>query len=209
MAVRQRKPAEDRKAEIVATAIRLASRIGPDRVTAESLARAIGISQPAIFRHFANKQAIWQAVAARISVLLDAEAERNRPGGGAADRLRALVARHLSHLAQNPAIPAILFSRELHADNEGLRAAFAGIMSNRQQVFAAIIRDGCASGEFRSDLDVEAAATLVLTLVQGTALRWSLDGRQGDLVETGLAMLETALAGFGDRGAAAADDTPI
>ena len=58
-----RKSADDRKAEIVATALRLADELGPDRLTTQAVADAVGLTQPAIFRHFPTKQALWQAVA--------------------------------------------------------------------------------------------------------------------------------------------------
>ena len=57
--VRTRKPAAERKAEIVEKAIRLAAEVGPDRMTTELLAREVGISQAGIFRHFENKSVIW------------------------------------------------------------------------------------------------------------------------------------------------------
>ncbi|MEJ2019266.1 MAG: helix-turn-helix domain containing protein, partial [Maritimibacter sp.] len=52
---RSRKSASDRKAEIVETAIRLSADVGPNRVTTQHLADAVGVTQPAIFRHFATK----------------------------------------------------------------------------------------------------------------------------------------------------------
>lgn len=70
MTVRTRKPAAERKKEIVETAIRLAAECGPDRLTTESLAKEIGISQPAIFRHFPTKSDIWEAVGQRICDLM-------------------------------------------------------------------------------------------------------------------------------------------
>ena len=193
---RVRKSAEDRKAEIVAAAIRVAGEIGPDRVTADRLAAEVGLTQPAIFRHFLDKAAIWQAVAEQISTALDVDAERTAPASSASERLTLLAARHLGHLARNPAIPAILFSRELHAGNDGLRQVFQRIMSNRQSVFAAILSDGIASGEFREDIDTAKGAALILTVIQGAAMRWSLAGRSGNLEADGQAMLILALDGF-------------
>ena len=143
-----------------------------------------------------DKAAIWQAVAEQISTALDVDAERTAPASSASERLTLLAARHLGHLARNPAIPAILFSRELHAGNDGLRQVFQRIMSNRQSVFAAILSDGIASGEFREDIDTAKGAALILTVIQGAAMRWSLAGRSGNLEADGQAMLILALDGF-------------
>ena len=58
-----RRTAEERRSEIVSAALRLADALGPDRLTTEVIAAEVGVSQPAIFRHFRTKQAIWLAVA--------------------------------------------------------------------------------------------------------------------------------------------------
>ncbi|MEZ5869283.1 MAG: TetR family transcriptional regulator, partial [Defluviimonas denitrificans] len=58
-----RKPADLRKAEIVAKVIDLADRIGPDRVTTGAVAKAVGVTQAALFRHFPTKADMWGATA--------------------------------------------------------------------------------------------------------------------------------------------------
>ena len=62
-----RKPAPERKAEILEATLRLADELGPDRLSTEAIAQAVGLTQPGIFRHFPTKQAIWEAVAAKIT----------------------------------------------------------------------------------------------------------------------------------------------
>src|SRR3546814_14574287 len=64
--MRVRKPAEERKSEIVETALRLADKVGPDRLATGQIAEAVGLTQAALFRHFPKKKDLWQAIAARI-----------------------------------------------------------------------------------------------------------------------------------------------
>ncbi|MDX9857730.1 MAG: TetR/AcrR family transcriptional regulator [candidate division Zixibacteria bacterium] len=52
----------DRKAQLVAEATRLFSRRGFDEVTVKELARVCGITEPAVYRHFVSKDAIYDAV---------------------------------------------------------------------------------------------------------------------------------------------------
>ena len=56
-----RLPTEARQAEIVAAALRLAQNSSPACITTTDLARALGLSQGALFKHFATKEAIWLA----------------------------------------------------------------------------------------------------------------------------------------------------
>lgn len=53
---------EDRHAQIIQEATRLFSRDGYRKVTIKQIAQACGITEPALYRHFASKQAIYDAV---------------------------------------------------------------------------------------------------------------------------------------------------
>ncbi len=197
MATRTRKSAKERKAEIVNATLRLAGEIGPDRMTTELLAKEIGISQPGIFRHFPTKGAIWEAVGQHIGKLLQAKmALTKKRGARPVDGLREFVIGHLTFFEATPAIPAILFSRELHADNEKLRTFFAGLIASRHQHFSKMITAEIDGGRVKKTLDADDAAFLVLALIQGLAMRWSLNARCFDLPAEGARLLDLLLDGF-------------
>lgn len=200
MSARVRKSADERKLEIVEAALRLAGEIGPDRITTEALAREVGLSQPGIFRHFPSKGDIWKAVAQHIGRQLQARAALSQNSDDPPiDQLRSLVAGHLAFISQTPAIPAILFSRELHAENEELRTFFAGLIASRQRRFSELIAMEIRAGRFDPALDADDAALLILALIQGVAMRWSLNARSFDLVAEGRRLLELQLNGFRPR----------
>ncbi|MCB1990978.1 MAG: TetR/AcrR family transcriptional regulator, partial [Geminicoccaceae bacterium] len=160
-----RKPAATRKAEIVEAALRLADELGPDRLTTEAIAGAVGLTQPAIFRHFPTKQDLWEAVGARIGELMEERwAAVPADEGRATDRVRALVATQLGLIQATPAIPAILFSRELHVENQGLRRAFLELMSRFHRLIAGLLAQARDDGELCPELDPDDLAALVIGL---------------------------------------------
>ena len=192
-----RKSADSRKAEIVTATLQLADELGPDRLTTLAVANAVGLTQPGIFRHFPTKQELWLAVAARIAetmieawnvVLADYPAPQ--------DRVSALIQVQFRQIAANPAIPAILHSRELHAENAALRAHFIGLMTRFQALLVSALTEGRARGVFRADLEPQDAAILLISLVQGLAIRWSLGQRAFSLDAEGARLLACQLALF-------------
>lgn len=188
-----RQSAEERKTQIVAEVLRLADEIGPDRLSTTDVARAVGLSQPAIFRHFPTKGALWLAVAEDIANRLQgswAEAEAAGPKA----RLRALIGAQLSAISETPALPSILFSRELQVDNQALRDVFRRLLGAFQGRLVAAIRDMQAAGDLRSDVSAEDVAILLTALVQGVAIRWTLGARGFLLVPEGLRLFEVQLA---------------
>jgi len=197
MDVRKRKSAAERKEEIIDATLRLAGEIGPDRLTTENLAREIGISQPGIFRHFPTKSAIWDAVGRHIGTLLKTKmALTQRPGSLPIDNLKSFVIGHLTFIETTPAIPAILFSRELHAENDQLRSFFASLIASRHRHFSELIQAEIAAGRFNQSLDADDAAYLILALIQGLAMRWSLNNRNFDLPAEGQRLLDLQIEGF-------------
>lgn len=202
--MRIRKTAEERKAEIVDATLRLADRLGPERLTTEAIADAVGITQPGVFRHFPRKLDLWEAVAARVGAMMESRWTKAQSRDAAPiDRIRALIAAQLRLIQSTPAIPAILFSRELHARNKGLRTAFYGLLSRFHRVVADLAGRAREAGELRGDLDPDDVAFLIIGLVQGLAVRWSISGRGFDLAEEGSRLLELQLSGFAGRCAAA------
>lgn len=86
----------DRQAAILHEAARLFAERGFSGVSLEELGAAVGVSGPAVYRHFANKQALLGAILVGVS-------ERLRRGGqsvidahdSASDRLDALIRFHV------------------------------------------------------------------------------------------------------------------
>lgn len=192
-----RQSAEERKAQIVAEVLRLADEIGPDRLSTTNVARAIGLSQPAIFRHFPTKGALWLAVADDIASRLQdgwAEAEARAGANGPQVRLKALIGAQLAAIARTPALPSILFSRELQVDNPALRNVMRELLGAFQARIVAAISESQATGGVRHDVSAEDVAILLTSLVQGVAIRWTLGARSFSLVEEGLRLLDVQLA---------------
>ena len=189
-----RRTAENRKAEIVAVTLRLADELGPDRLTTQAIADAVGFTQPAIFRHFPTKQALWQGVAELIDETMTEAWQAVLSGNPAPqDRLVALIQIQLRHIEENPAIPAILHSRELQAENVELRQRFNSLMMRFQGLLRAELTRARDDGVIRIDLLPEDGAILLISLVQGMAIRWSLGNRGFSLVREGARLLEAQM----------------
>lgn len=190
----RRKPAGDRKAEIVAAVLVLADRIGPDRLTTNDVAHQVGVTQAAIFRHFPTKADLWQAVGDVIAERLAGAWQAALSGqGGPETRLRALVAAQLSQIEMTPALPAILHSRELNVDNAVLRDRFRQVLIRFQGHLVANLEAMAADGHLAQGVGPQDAAVLLTSLIQGIAIRWSLGSRGFAIVEEGLRLFDVQL----------------
>lgn len=197
-----RKTSDLRKAEIVATILGLADRIGPDRVTTGAVATEVGVTQAAIFRHFPTKAAMWNAVADHVAEALTtawdaALVQADLP----VERVKALIGAQLGQIAATPAMPMLLFSRELNVENADLRAAFRGRLATFQAHLTREVAEGQRAHALRSDVAAADAAVLLASLVQGVAIRWSLGARDFALHAEGLRLLDVQLHLLSAKGA--------
>lgn len=198
--MQRRKPAEDRKADIVAAVLRLADRIGPDRLTTNDIAQEVGVTQAAIFRHFSTKAALWSAVGEVIAARLSEAWQQAEAGSEDPEiRLRALVAAQLRQIEEAPALPAILHSRELNIDNATLRERFRGVLVQYQALLVANLAAMAGQGALARTVQPKDAAALLISLVQGVAIRWSLGSRGFAILPEGMRLLEVQLTLFAER----------
>jgi TetR/AcrR family transcriptional regulator len=175
-----RKTSHLRKAEIVATILALADQIGPDRVTTGAVANEVGVTQAALFRHFPTKAAMWSELPV--------------------DRIRALIRAQLDQIAATPAMPMLLFSRELNVENAALRTAFHGRLTAFHGHLLREVELGQQSHTLRDDVAAADVAVLLTSLVQGVAIRWSLGARDFGLQAEGLRLLDVQLHLLGVEG---------
>lgn len=191
----RRKSATDRKAEIVDACLLLADQLGPDRMTTSDVARAVGLTQAGIFRHFHSKQALWLTVAETISGRLAAAWDRAMATGAPPEaRLRELLRAQFEQISATPALPAILHSRELNIENPELRETVRAHLMSFQTHIVALLDEMRRSGRLREDVAPEDAAVYLTSLIQGLAIRWSLGARSFSLSDEGMRLLETLLS---------------
>lgn len=188
-----------RRDAIIETMLVMVGEEGPDGVTTRRLAQRVGVTEPALYRHFpGGKAEMWRALAMVVGERMQ-DAWRQALAAaetGAAERLRALVTAQMRVIETTPALTAILFSRALHRDNAALRAGVGEVGGRFHARLEQILAEGQAAGELRSTCDADAAAWLLISTIQGTAIRWSLSDRAFDLERAGTRVLDVALEGL-------------
>lgn len=197
MTPRTRKTRDERRAEVIEAALRLAATLGPDRITAELIARELGVTQPAIFRHFPRKDDIWTATMDWLRDSLTglwADAVAAQP---AASRLEALVEAHLGFIDRHPAVPLVLLSPELQARHPAIRQTVGKLMGLFHAELVRAVEKDARNRILAPDIDPARAAWMLLTLIQGIALRWAASGRAFGIVDEGRSFLRLAISGLG------------
>ncbi|WP_067798259.1 TetR/AcrR family transcriptional regulator [Actinomadura formosensis] len=88
-----KKPAEDRRVEILTAAMTVFGRYGYRRTSMEMIAKAAGISRPALYQHFSGREDVFRAMGAHmLDEVLRSAREAAAAEGALADQLYAALA---------------------------------------------------------------------------------------------------------------------
>jgi len=198
--MRIRKNSTDRKSEIVSATLALVAELGPGCVSTQAVADRVGITQAGVFRHFSTKQDIWLAVAEwLITEAKKRWEEACKTEISAFEKIKNVIGAHLKFVQHTPALHSLIFSREIHAQNDELRQSFNSMASDFNYLLAELSKQAQIDRDLSCVFTPQEIASLLLTLASGLATRWSLGGRTFDLVTESRQLLDILLHGM--RGA--------
>ncbi len=169
-----RQTSSTRQRQIVEATLELLAEIPVASISTRMIARRVGISQPALFRHYRSREAILiatldhtrSALGALVQQILTTE---KTP----VDQLRALFCGLLDHIEKNPGLPRILLA-DVPAKASAIRTALAHLVSMQRSFAAELIRLAQKEGLLRTDIPREEAAAALIALIQGIIIQGQL-----------------------------------
>ena len=170
-------PADERRAVTVEAVVELAGSQNPSEITTAAIARHMHLTQGALFRHFPNKDAIWQAVmewvAERLLGRID-QAARSIDSPLAA--MEAMFMSHVEFVAAHPGVPRMMFGELQRPGSTAAKHMVQTLIQRYGKRLQRLIERGKACDELSPSLDEEAAATLFIGTVQGLVMQSLIAG---------------------------------
>ena len=170
-----RKPGDDRRPEIADAALRVIAREGLGRFTSLAIAREVGLTDGALFRHFASKDAIVDAAIDRVEELLFAGFPPRAADPVA--RLGEFFRQRVSVLLEHPGISSLVATDELAkaGSAQGARRVLEFRRRSADFVRACLV-EAERAGRLVPGVGAEEAAVVVLgalaALAHSTAAPW-------------------------------------
>jgi AcrR family transcriptional regulator len=186
----------ERQEQLIHYALQLIAEQGIEKLSLRNLARAVGISEPACYRHFDGKSALLAGILRYFAGLrreLFRRIRESSPDSLAA--VQAVVVRHCELFEDSPVLVTLLFPEEIRQNRAELRAGVLETMRFGQEQLVQILSEGRERGEVRRDLETEHLALAVHGSLRLLVTAWRLEGMEGNLRERGrrLALSLTSL----------------
>jgi AcrR family transcriptional regulator len=167
----QKLDTEVRQEQIARAALAVVARYGLRRLNIAQVARIVGVVPSALYRHFPSKDAIIDTVMGlvRERLLENVRAVTNAVSDPF-EQLQLLLKRHVQFIAENQALPRIIFSEQAYEGRPGRRRVMFRTIQAYLDKVADIVRNGQAAGRMRKDLDASTVAVMFLGLIQPAAI---------------------------------------
>lgn len=166
----ERKQKDERQREIARTALAIIAEEGLGRFTTAAIARRLGLSEGALFRHFKSKR---DMVVAAIELVEEMFFQDFPPSGDdPLDRLGALIRQRLAILERHPFLVRLIFSRQLaQASGPGGSELVGRMQSRTLEFIRSCLVEAEAKGLLREGLHADELTVIVFGAVLGAANR--------------------------------------
>lgn len=181
---RGRRSTTVRKKQIMDATRKLIMRSGSEHVTIKNMAKEVGISDSAIYRHFKSKTEILSFLADFVSAGLIHDIEMARGVGfNSMNIIDEILRTHLSKIKQKRGLSFLVLAEIISFGNKSLNKKVSDNIQIYVDRLRVVLSDGVRAGVVRKDVDLDAAALLLFGMIQGLVNMWALNAYKFDLVK--------------------------
>ncbi|MBI4287383.1 MAG: TetR/AcrR family transcriptional regulator [Chloroflexi bacterium] len=184
--VQKRETTLVRQKEIVDAARKLIIKYGSEHVTVKRIAKEVGFTEGAIYRHFKSKRDILSFLADHIEDDLMGDIEEGNISASGRSPLQVLdniLSRHLSAIAQRKGMSFQVIAEIISLGDKKLNKKISDTISRYTSRIKDVLAGGVKAGEIREDIDLDSAAVMFFGMVQGLVGIWTLSNHSFSLEE--------------------------
>lgn len=181
----KREKTEIRQQQIIDAARILIFKYGSEYLTVKRIAMEVGISEAAIYRHFPSKKSILSFLLRHIEedVLAEISPERAGTEPVTLDTIEKIIRNHFSAIDLRKGISFQVIAEIISLGDPKLNKQASQTIGRYIARLTELLNEGVRHGSVRTDIDIEAAASLLFGLIQGLVNIWSLNNSSFKLIE--------------------------
>ncbi len=165
---------QQRQSQIIDTAINIIHQHGYSYLSIRELANQVGISQPALYRHFTNKDAIILGILDRMMQLGTSIKQKLETVNNPKEKIKQFILGHIEFLQENPEMTSVIFSEDIFQDNAQAKNKLKTILDFRCQILTEIIAEAKNNGVV-VDISPQDLSMLIIGYLRLVILKWCLN----------------------------------
>jgi len=178
--MKQRKSKEERKEEIFFIIAQIISEKGLSEVSTTEVAKRLGVSQPAIYKYFKNKDEMIIYFISHLKEQLSKILQNANKGQDTFEKLYILYKSHFSLIEKIKILPRVIFSDTIYIGDSKKRETLKEVIEFYKGGIKEILREGIEKKEIKN-IDLSIGSNLVIGLIISCTLEWMLKGMEYSL----------------------------
>ena len=184
----------ERQQQIVDESIKLIDSKGIQGFTIKNLSKEIGISEPAIYRHFESKFEI-------LSTILDSFKQnliQNQKiftdiNIDPLERLSIFFNKVFEMFTKKPALISVIFSEEIFQNEQILKEKVSNIQDLNEMMVSSILKEMQVKKDMSRFVDIEIITLMLFGSIRLLVKKWKYSNHSFDLIEKGNNLFNTLI----------------
>ena len=176
-APRKRPKPGERRVQILQALAGMLEQPGAERVTTSALAARLGVSEAALYRHFASKAQMFEGliefIEQSVFTLVNQIIERETVH---AVRVRKLVTMVLQFAEKNPGMTRVMAGDALVFENERLQERMNQFFDKLEASLKQTLREAASTSAATPTVDAQVRASVIIAFMLGRLQRFSRSG---------------------------------
>ena len=184
----------ERQLEIIEAAGKILTEAGVGGLTTKKLAKEMGFSEAAIYRHFSGKEEILIALLEFLCKNMDQRLEMAiQEGGDPESKFRSVFANQFQFFSKHPHFVVAVFSEGLLEESQRINQVISQLMQVKMKYLKLAISSGQESGVFSKEISLEDMIHHVMGSFRLLMFKWRISNFQFDLQERGESIVDSLL----------------
>lgn len=184
----------ERQIEIIEAAGKILTVAGIGGLTTKKLAKEMGFSEAAIYRHFSGKEEILIALLEFLCKNMDQRLEMAiQEGGDPESKFRSVFANQFQFFSKHPHFVVAVFSEGLLEESQRINQVISQLMQVKMKYLKLAISSGQESGVFSKEISLEDMIHHVMGSFRLLMFKWRISNFQFDLQERGESIVDSLL----------------
>ncbi len=181
----------ERQQQILEESINIIDKKGIQGLTIKNLSKAIGISEPGIYRHFESKTEILLSILNNFKEMAIMLSEMmGSYDATAIEKIRFMFSKMLELFSETPSMVSVIFSEEIFKNEEILKNKIVEILNLHGQTLENIISEGQSEKNVREDIDNKSLALLTMGSLRLLVKKWDINNHNFNLSKEGNKLIE-------------------
>ena len=181
-----------RQTEIINAATELIGEGGVQNLTTKRLAAKMGFSEPALYRHFKDKNDILRSILlyfkGNMGEGLNQVLLENKTG---LEKVMDIISYQFNFFIKFPAVIMVIFSETSFQDDENLSITVKNIVDDKRRIIKEILLAGQKDKSIRGDIGIDQLTNIIMGSMRISVLNWRLHGFDFNLQKEGEELQKT------------------